>query len=275
MTKEEFLQQWDRLLNNLETGGWIDERHIKGRCIEAWQAFKQHTLDRFREIVSVCIQTPGRRFFPTVGELRECEDDSEQPRDTMDPATAKILADPEQTARLEQETQDWFRNEILPMCEDKTVMLGGEKSGALSESAEGIETTIPAIDRRLVHEDRERLAGSHNRYLSLTPLNNPVLGSVDAASSDIQPMFDAASEGPELFQKGRAMVLASKTLGETVWFVADEEDAQLLREPRGTVYTASEAVSVATVARPETIAEIHRWKRALNATITEAHKLSE
>jgi hypothetical protein len=74
--------------------------------------------------------------------------------------------------------------------------------------------------------------------------------------------------------KGRAIALYCDPLNETIWIVADEQDAELLGEPRGTVYTAREAMCVVAVADVETVAEIHRWKKEFNATITEAHKLS-
>ena len=61
-------------------------------------------------------------------------------------------------------------------------------------------------------------------------------------------------------------------LRETVWIVADEDDAKLLGEPSGTVYTAAEAVCVVAVADPETVAEIHKWKKAFDATIRQAQR---
>ena len=65
----------------------------------------------------------------------------------------------------------------------------------------------------------------------------------------------------EAVLKGLAVELWSDALGERFWLVADETDAAELGEPRGTVYTASEARCVIQIGDPASIAEIHEFKR--------------
>lgn len=69
--------------------------------------------------------------------------------------------------------------------------------------------------------------------------------------------------------KGNAIELWSDARGERFWLVADEADAVMLGEPRGTVYTAAEARRVIQIGDPATVAEIHQWKRQFDATIDE------
>lgn len=76
----------------------------------------------------------------------------------------------------------------------------------------------------------------------------------------------------EAVLKGRALELWSDALGERFWLVADENDARLLGEPRGTIYTAAEARRVIQIADPGVVAEVHRWKREFNATVRDYQK---
>jgi hypothetical protein len=79
-------------------------------------------------------------------------------------------------------------------------------------------------------------------------------------------------ESLEAVLKGRAVELWSDAMGERFWLVADEDDARLLSEPRGTIYTAAEARRVIQIADPNVVAEVHRWKREFNATVREYQK---
>jgi hypothetical protein len=72
--------------------------------------------------------------------------------------------------------------------------------------------------------------------------------------------------------KGQALELWSDALGERFWLVADEEDATLLGEPRGTIYTATEARWVVQIGDPSVVAEVHRWKRQFNATLRDLQR---
>ena len=78
-------------------------------------------------------------------------------------------------------------------------------------------------------------------------------------------------ESLEAVLKGRAIELWSDAAGGRLWLVADEADAKQLGEPRGTVFTASEARRVIEIADPEVVAEIALWKRNHNTKITEVH----
>lgn len=76
-----------------------------------------------------------------------------------------------------------------------------------------------------------------------------------------------ANKPLESVLKGRVIELWSDTLGERFWLVADEEDAALLGEPRGTIYTAAEARRVVQIADPDVIAEVHRWKQEFDTIV--------
>lgn len=67
--------------------------------------------------------------------------------------------------------------------------------------------------------------------------------------------------------KGHALELWSDSLGERFWLVADEDDARLLSEPRGLIYTASEARLIVQIRDSSVVAEVHRWKGQFNATL--------
>jgi hypothetical protein len=76
--------------------------------------------------------------------------------------------------------------------------------------------------------------------------------------------------GPaESVLKGRAIELWSDSLGERFWLVADEDDAALLGERRGSVYTAAEARLVIQIADRSVVAEVYRWKQRFNASISD------
>ena len=79
----------------------------------------------------------------------------------------------------------------------------------------------------------------------------------------------------EAVLKGQAIALYADLVKETIWLVADEEDMALLQERRGSVYSASEIHEVTKIDDPETVAEIHRWKRAYDAKITHIENLRD
>jgi hypothetical protein len=72
----------------------------------------------------------------------------------------------------------------------------------------------------------------------------------------------------EAVLKGRAVELWSDQAGR-LFLVSDEEDARRLGEPRGEVYTATEMCMVIQITDPETVLEIHGWKREFNARVQE------
>ena len=69
--------------------------------------------------------------------------------------------------------------------------------------------------------------------------------------------------------KGQAIELWSDSLADRFWLVADEADALKLGEPRGTIYTASEARRICAVGDTKLVAEIHDWKRRFDGIIRE------
>jgi len=69
--------------------------------------------------------------------------------------------------------------------------------------------------------------------------------------------------------KGTVVELWFDGTGERFWLVADEADAVELGKPRGSVYTTSEARRLIQVGDPETVAEVHRWKKQFNAIVRE------
>jgi hypothetical protein len=82
------------------------------------------------------------------------------------------------------------------------------------------------------------------------------------------PLAPAADNRPlESVLKGRAIELWSDALGERFWLVADEEDAILLGERRGRIYTAAEARCVIQIGDPSVVAEVHRWKQRFNGML--------
>lgn len=79
------------------------------------------------------------------------------------------------------------------------------------------------------------------------------------------------SEALEDVLKGLAIELWSDAAGR-LFIVADEDDAQRLREPRGNVFTAAEMRRVVEIGDPAIVLEIHEWKRAFNGRVREVQK---
>lgn len=84
------------------------------------------------------------------------------------------------------------------------------------------------------------------------------VGTVSGEAAEIRPLEEAL--------KGQ-MVELYLADGDRLFIVADDADAAMLGEPRGTVYTAAEVRRIVQVADPTVVAEVHRWKREFNATI--------
>jgi hypothetical protein len=76
-----------------------------------------------------------------------------------------------------------------------------------------------------------------------------------------------AAKPLESLLRGQALELWSDALCERFWLVADEEDAVLLAEPRGNVYTAAEMRLVVQVRDPAVVLEIHEWKRTFGGRL--------
>ena len=72
---------------------------------------------------------------------------------------------------------------------------------------------------------------------------------------------------PPIF-KGQAVCLYSDQVGENLWIVADEEDAQTLvaqGERRGQVYTPEEVRLIIRITDAEIVKQVHAFKSELNA----------
>jgi len=68
--------------------------------------------------------------------------------------------------------------------------------------------------------------------------------------------------------KGTAIALYCDLVQNTLWIVADEEDARRLGERRGVVYTADEIHLVASIDNdPEIIRSVHEFKSTFNVAV--------
>ncbi|KKK93699.1 hypothetical protein LCGC14_2690250, partial [marine sediment metagenome] len=91
MNKQEFTKDWQRLTDGLGTTSLSSEK-LQARSNEAFKFFQDYPLGRWEATVTACLRTPGRRWFPTLGELCECFDNTEPAPDTMDDKTRALLA---------------------------------------------------------------------------------------------------------------------------------------------------------------------------------------
>ena len=78
-------------------------------------------------------------------------------------------------------------------------------------------------------------------------------------------------DGLEAVLKGRVVELYLKD-GDRLFIVADEEDARLLGESRGAIYTAAEVRRVIQVGDPVAVAEIHDFKREFDGKVSDYRK---
>ena len=82
-----------------------------------------------------------------------------------------------------------------------------------------------------------------------------------------QPTPERGSGSLESVLKRQAVELWSDAAGG-LFIVADEDDAQRLGEPRGTVYTGAMR-RVVQIGDPAVVFEIHEWKRTFNGRFRE------
>lgn len=67
--------------------------------------------------------------------------------------------------------------------------------------------------------------------------------------------------------KGFAIALYCDLVRETLWLVADEEDAEKLAkdgERRGAIYTGEEVRLVTAIKDPKVVKQVHEFKREFN-----------
>ena len=81
------------------------------------------------------------------------------------------------------------------------------------------------------------------------------------------PLGLEETEPLESVLKGQAVALYCDLIKETIWLVADQEDALKLGERRGSVYTAREVREVIKITDPEEVKQVHEWKREFNGTL--------
>jgi len=70
--------------------------------------------------------------------------------------------------------------------------------------------------------------------------------------------------------KGYAVCLYSDLVGENLWIVADQEDADRLVEQgerRGAIYTRAESRLVTRIDDPEIVKQVHAFKREFNTRV--------
>ncbi len=82
-----------------------------------------------------------------------------------------------------------------------------------------------------------------------------------------EPESNPAEAPPSDALKGYAVCLYSDLVGENLWIVADEEDAERLIEQgerRGAIYTRAESRLVARIDDPEIVTQVHAFKREFN-----------
>ena len=94
-----------------------------------------------------------------------------------------------------------------------------------------------------------------------------IMAEHDAARSSPHPPPER-DDTLEKILKGHAVALYCNRLEQTLWIVADEEDAKLLGEPRGCVYTPGEVEVVVVISDRDTATKIHELKRKFNAKIS-------
>ncbi len=75
--------------------------------------------------------------------------------------------------------------------------------------------------------------------------------------------------------KGFAIALYCDLVKETLWLVADEEDAERLAkdgERRGAIYTGEEVRLVTAIKDPKVVRQVHEFKREFNTRMLPPHQ---
>ena len=83
----------------------------------------------------------------------------------------------------------------------------------------------------------------------------------------IEERRERATGSLERVLKGFAIALYCDLVKETLWLVADEEDAEKLAkdgERRGTIYTGEDVRLVTTIKDPKVVRQVHEFKREFN-----------
>ncbi len=98
-----------------------------------------------------------------------------------------------------------------------------------------------------------------------------LLGStLSAPASGRQPEQNPAEALSSDALKGYAVCLYSDLVGENLWIVADQEDAERLIEQgerRGAIYTRAESRLVTRIKDPEIVKRVYPFKREFNTRV--------
>ena len=85
------------------------------------------------------------------------------------------------------------------------------------------------------------------------------------------PVDPDQGETLESVLKGTAISLCCDLVKETLWLIADEEDAEQLMkqgEKRGAIYTADEIRVVVAIDDPAIVAEVHHFKQTFDTRLS-------
>lgn len=93
------------------------------------------------------------------------------------------------------------------------------------------------------------------------------MGRLADRAARVRRRRDVEKQRLEDVLKGKAIVLYSDKVRQTIWLVADEEDAALVGEPRGRVYTADEIQQVVSIGDEDVIEDIHAFKDTFDGVI--------
>lgn len=94
-----------------------------------------------------------------------------------------------------------------------------------------------------------------------------IFGVLRAGSTALREQSSDKGHELEKILKGQAIALYCNSLDQTLWLVADEEDARLLGERRGVVYTAEEIQLVASIDDREFVRDVHAFKNEFNVAV--------
>ncbi len=119
-------------------------------------------------------------------------------------------------------------------------------AGAIERAEDRIRLRLPK--KRPPHVE-QALSVVHDHASEVIELLGPEPPSVRRSSGTLEEIL-----------KGQAIGLFCNELDQTLWLVADEEDARLVGERRGLVYTSEEIRLVASIGDPDIVRAVHAFK---------------
>ena len=114
--------------------------------------------------------------------------------------------------------------------------------------ADGVQLTIEGDTQLAVEGSPEQV----QKWLQVVRENKQGVLAALGAKNETRTL--------EQVLKGHAIALYCDVIKQTLWLVADEEDAHELGERRGVVYTAPEIRLVASIDDAEWVRKAHRFK---------------